>query len=87
MDRKNKKFTPSISKDECKGCERCIYSCPKKVLRIENTLNSQGYRYAVYTGDGCVGCGFCFYSCPEPGAITIFEELDENASHEQKKDR
>ncbi|HBC86180.1 MAG TPA: ketoisovalerate oxidoreductase [Lentisphaeria bacterium] len=78
MDRKKKKFTPVITVNECKGCERCVYSCPKKVLRLENKLNSYGYRYAFYIGEGCIGCGSCFYTCPEPGAVSIYEETEDN---------
>lgn len=79
MDRNKKKFIAYISINECKGCERCVLACPKKLLCIENKLNSYGYRYAVYSGEGCVGCGSCFYSCPEPGAITIYEETEDNS--------
>ncbi|MFZ2656566.1 MAG: ferredoxin family protein [Victivallales bacterium] len=79
MDGKKKKNTAVISINECKGCERCIRACPKKLLHIENKLNSRGYRYVLYAGEGCVGCGSCFYSCPEPGAITVIEEIEEGS--------
>ncbi|HCE45844.1 MAG TPA: ketoisovalerate oxidoreductase [Lentisphaeria bacterium] len=79
MDGKKKKFTAAISINECKGCERCIRACPKKLLRLEDKLNSHGYRYVLYSGEGCVGCGSCFYACPEPGAITVIEEIEEGS--------
>ncbi|MDR3210493.1 MAG: 4Fe-4S dicluster domain-containing protein [Planctomycetota bacterium] len=60
-----------IHPEECKSCSRCIDSCPVKCLRIGEALNSMGYRYVVYDGDGCVGCGNCYYSCPEPLAIEV----------------
>ncbi len=63
---------PGINPDYCKGCGLCVASCPKKVLAISEKLNSKGYHYCEYTGDGCIGCGNCFYSCPEPAAITVY---------------
>jgi NAD-dependent dihydropyrimidine dehydrogenase PreA subunit len=71
-------FTPHIEMEECKGCERCVNACPKSVLKMDPALNTMGYPHAVYTGDGCIGCGACFYTCPEPGAITVYEENEEN---------
>ena len=63
---------PEIRVDECKGCGLCVLSCPKKVLEVSDKLNTKGYHYTVYTGEGCIGCGICFYSCPEPGAMTVY---------------
>ena len=56
---------------ECKGCGRCVASCPKEVLCLSESLNERGYHYVEYAGKGCIGCGNCFYSCPEPYAIKI----------------
>jgi len=75
MAKKKSQFVPVISKEECKGCERCVQACPKSVLSLSNLLNAMGYPYAEYAGKGCVGCGNCFYACPEPGAVTIIEKL------------
>lgn len=72
----HKKFSVEISRQECKGCERCVNACPKSVLEIQGEINKMGYFYATYTGDGCIGCGACFYNCPEPGAVTIYEESE-----------
>ena len=85
MEAVEKKVYPDISREECKGCERCVNACPKKVIRIENMLNATGYRYAVFAGEGCVGCGACFYACPEPGAITIVEETGETGHVSKQK--
>jgi len=60
-----------IETDECKGCGLCIEACPPKVIRLSEKLNAQGYRTALYAGEGCTGCGICFLACPEPGAITV----------------
>jgi len=63
---------PEINSDECKGCGLCVAACPKKVLVISEKLNSKGYHYCAYVGEGCIGCGNCFYNCPEPGAVTVY---------------
>ncbi len=74
-----KKNIPVIATDECKGCERCVDACPKKILKPGDRLNDMGFRYVYYSGDACIGCGACFYACPEPGAITILEKNSEDA--------
>jgi len=63
---------PEMNHDKCKGCGLCVISCPRDVLVISERLNSKGYHYAVYKGEGCIGCGNCFYTCPEPSAITVY---------------
>jgi 2-oxoisovalerate ferredoxin oxidoreductase delta subunit len=74
---KKKVFFPKLETDQCKGCERCIKACPKKVLEMRKELNTMGYPTVKYKGEGCIGCGMCFYTCPEPGAIAIIEETDD----------
>ncbi|MCK4506387.1 MAG: 4Fe-4S dicluster domain-containing protein [Candidatus Aegiribacteria sp.] len=63
---------PEIDSDICKGCKLCIEACPTNVLVISEKLNSKGFHYAEYIGEGCVGCGNCFYTCPEPSAVTVY---------------
>ncbi len=63
-----------IHPEQCKGCYLCIEACPRDSLLRCNVLNSRGYYYAKYSGEGCTGCGLCFYSCPEPGAITVYRK-------------
>ena len=79
----NKKCYPQITVEECKGCQRCVAACPKKVLYMGKKLNQFGYTSVQYKGDGCIGCGSCFYNCPEPSAIIIIEEFEET---EETKD-
>ena len=62
---------PVINKLECKACERCILACRRGVLKMSDDVNSRGYHYVVYLGEGCTGCGDCYYTCPEPLAIEV----------------
>lgn len=64
-----------IKPEQCKGCGRCVESCPNAVLVLTKILNSHGYPTAGVTGEKCTGCGICFYSCPEPGAITVYKKI------------
>ena len=69
----NRKYPfPEIDPDICKGCKLCVASCPKGVLVISEKLNSKGFHYSEYVGEGCIGCGNCFYTCPEPSAVTVY---------------
>lgn len=69
--REKDKPYPIINITECKGCERCVLACPVNVLKMSEDLNSRGYRYSMYLGDGCIGCGACYYTCPEPNALAV----------------
>ena len=70
---------PLINTLECKACERCIEACPVNVLKMGEELNSRGYHYVLYSGDGCIGCAACYYTCPEPLAIEVHVPQKEKA--------
>ena len=72
-----KTYEVIIATDECKGCERCVISCPRGVPAMGTALNKLGFPAVVRTGNACIGCGGCFYTCPEPGALTIVERIPE----------
>jgi 2-oxoglutarate ferredoxin oxidoreductase subunit delta len=49
-----------INRDWCKGCGICVYSCPKKVLE----LDEKDKAYAARLED-CIACKLCEYRCPD----------------------
>jgi 2-oxoglutarate ferredoxin oxidoreductase subunit delta len=66
-----------VKEDVCKGCELCVYICPKKVVKMSPGLNAMGYHPATYAGQGCVGCRSCATICPDV-AIEVFREMKED---------
>lgn len=57
----------TIFKEElCKGCGLCVSACPKKIVVLQDKLNSKGYHPAgVIEQDKCIGCAFCATMCPD----------------------
>lgn len=45
-----------VIKDKCKGCSKCVKSCPFTAITMED-------KKAVI-GSGCTGCGQCVEACP-----------------------
>ncbi|MCL2366712.1 MAG: 4Fe-4S binding protein [Oscillospiraceae bacterium] len=68
------KFDVRICGETCKGCELCVYFCPKKIITISAHINNKGYSPAEnLRQDECVGCKACATVCPD-GAISIYKE-------------
>lgn len=64
-----------INKDKCKGCELCVYQCPKKILELSKDINHLGYNYSNVTDTSkCIGCQFCLKICPDV-CIEIVKEI------------
>jgi 2-oxoglutarate ferredoxin oxidoreductase subunit delta len=63
-----------IDEMRCKGCGLCTIACPKKLVTMSDTTNSQGLTVAVFSGpEKCTGCALCGEMCPDV-AITVFKE-------------
>ena len=62
-----------IDRELCKGCELCIYFCPKGVICLSDKLNASGYLAAAFndSNDECTGCAICAIVCPEV-AIEVY---------------
>lgn len=74
-----KSYIVTIDQDRCKGCELCLFVCPRKVLSISPKLNRRGQHFAqVVTQQDCIGCSQCSDICPDT-AIEIDEEADTDA--------
>ena len=75
METKRKVFRCDIRSEECKGCERCVEACPKKIIELSKTkINAKGYRPAEVTNmEACIGCTACARTCPD---VVIHIEKD-----------
>ena len=61
-----------INQDICKGCELCISFCPKKLIKLSDKLNFNGYIPASFQDTGeCTACTNCALVCPEV-AIEVY---------------
>ncbi len=62
-----------INRELCKGCEICIFFCPKKSITLSDELNAAGYLPSTFTNDGgeCTGCAICALVCPDV-AIEVY---------------
>jgi pyruvate/2-oxoacid:ferredoxin oxidoreductase alpha subunit/NAD-dependent dihydropyrimidine dehydrogenase PreA subunit len=74
---------PFLFAEYCKGCGRCIGSCPKDCIAAGTEINPQtGLIPVVLDLTLCNGCAICFSACPEPfglrpqGEEAAFEVLD-----------
>jgi 2-oxoglutarate ferredoxin oxidoreductase subunit delta len=61
-----------IDADKCKGCEYCIYFCPRKAIRKSGTSNTKGYDYVIIDNEKCIGCSICYSVCPDC-CVVIYE--------------
>lgn len=67
-----------IDEELCKGCGLCAEACPKRLLKIGNKLNKQGYPLVEIDEAGqkqCVSCALCARICPDV-AIKVVKIVD-----------
>jgi 2-oxoglutarate ferredoxin oxidoreductase subunit delta len=63
-----------IDETRCKGCGLCTIACPKKLVTLRDTPNSQGFTVAVFSDpEKCSGCALCAEMCPDV-AIMVFKQ-------------
>lgn len=62
----------SIDGKICKGCQLCIYYCPKGVFESGKEVNDKGFVIPeVVHQNQCIKCKLCEISCPD---LAIFVE-------------
>ena len=62
-----------INENYCKGCDICIFVCPKDVFIKSDKLNKKGvYPPIVEYPEKCTKCQLCVLQCPDQ-AITVEE--------------
>jgi len=67
-----------INENYCKGCNLCIYFCPKKVLETSDKLNKAGAPLPVVVHiEDCNACGACELFCPDFAIVVEKEEKKE----------
>lgn len=67
-------FDIIIDDPMCKGCDICIYCCPKNILVASEEVNARGYFTPRVTDAAeCTGCLQCELLCPD-FAIFIIEQ-------------
>ena len=62
-----------VDENLCKGCEMCVYACPKNIIALDITkINAKGYHPAkLMEAEKCIGCKACATMCPDI-AITVY---------------
>ncbi|MCL2376717.1 MAG: 4Fe-4S binding protein [Defluviitaleaceae bacterium] len=57
----------TFDENMCKGCDLCVWACPKDILKLDlERVNGKGYNPVVcFDIDGCTACGICARICPD----------------------
>jgi len=65
--KKKERPKPFLLPQFCKGCGRCIVSCPKDCIHFADEINPEtGVIPVELDLEICNGCGLCISACPEP---------------------
>jgi pyruvate/2-oxoacid:ferredoxin oxidoreductase alpha subunit/NAD-dependent dihydropyrimidine dehydrogenase PreA subunit len=71
---------PFVVPEYCKGCGRCIDSCPKHCITAGAEINPLTGLVPVHLDLGlCNGCALCLDACPEPYGLRLETERDDYA--------
>jgi len=65
-------FIPEVNQERCKGCGKCIESCPIHAIQLGPRENpkSEAKKTVRIEVDVCLGCGVCGLTCPS-GAMGL----------------
>lgn len=57
----------TFEEQKCKGCELCVFVCPKKIISLNTEkINAKGFNPAYVTNqEECIACGNCAIMCPD----------------------
>ena len=62
-----------IDRERCKGCQLCLETCPKRIIRLSEGFNEKGYHFALCDDSGeCTACTLCGRICPDL-AIEVYK--------------
>lgn len=85
----------TFDSDKCKGCELCVFACPRNILVLDvSSMNPSGYNPAYcFNIEECTACAMCAKICPdsvikvERGVPeeNVAEETEEYESEETQK--
>ncbi|MFP5212306.1 MAG: 4Fe-4S dicluster domain-containing protein, partial [Acidobacteriota bacterium] len=70
--RQNKGYTVVVDESRCRGCGRCIQTCPYKAVSFRK--NSIGGWCASVDEALCKGCGTCIPVCPSNAADSPYRD-------------
>ena len=66
---------PFLFPQYCKGCLRCIDSCPKGCIHAGVSVHPiSGFIPVELQLEQCNGCGLCLSACPEPYGLQVAQE-------------
>ena len=61
------KSRPSLVREYCKGCGRCIEACAHGCITAGHEIHpGTGLVPVLMDLERCTECGLCFDACPEP---------------------
>lgn len=63
-----------IDREMCKSCGFCVKYCKLGLIKIGDSFNMDGYRYAIPNDPDkkCVACKTCALMCPDH-AISVYK--------------
>lgn len=64
----------NCKKKNCTGCGVCAYSCPKRAIKMETSV--EGFLYPEVDSALCVDCGLCNKVCPSFNKPAVEEIAD-----------